>query len=130
MLLLFFCPSGKRMFIPKNFEYSKSCSDDFLVVGKDFVLFEVEATGSNSTYPCNRGFKGPQFYFTTKTSSIPISVSFSFDFQLMSFFMAFPSIYFSSSMCVSLVVFYFLDFDFSCQFFLFEIGLILTFKMK
>ena len=62
------------MFTPKNFEKTNSCSDDYLVERKDFLIVEFEATGSNSTYPFNDAFYGPQFYYTSTTSSNPISV--------------------------------------------------------
>ncbi|KAK3796331.1 hypothetical protein RRG08_047334 [Elysia crispata] len=67
------------MFTQKNFEYTKSCSDDYLVEGKDFLLFEFEATGSNSTYPFNQGFRGPKFYFTSTASNVPVSPCSAFD---------------------------------------------------
>ena len=77
-----------------------------------FLLFEVEATGSYSTYPFNHCFSGAQFYFTQKQSNIPVSVSFNC-LQFISLSMSIPSIYLSSSLCVSLVVFYFSDFEFN-----------------
>ena len=48
------------MFTRKNFEYTKNCNDKYLVERKDFLLIEFEATGSNTTYPLNDGFDGPQ----------------------------------------------------------------------
>ena len=61
------------MFTQKNFEKTNSC-DDYLVEWNDFLIVEFEAICSNSTYPCNDGFYGPQFYYTTTTSTNHISV--------------------------------------------------------
>ena len=71
-----FFSSGNPMFSPKNFEHTNSCNDKYLVEGKDFLIFEFEATGSNSTYPFNQGLFGPQFYYTTAIYNNIFSVRF------------------------------------------------------
>ena len=63
------------MFTPKNFEYTKNCNDKYLVEGKDFLLIEFEANGSNTTYPLNDGLVGPQFYYSTNRHNNHINVS-------------------------------------------------------
>ena len=69
-------PSGNPVFTPKKFEYTKSCDNKYLMEGKDFLIFEFEATGSNSSYPFNQGLFGPQFYYTTTIYNNPVNVSF------------------------------------------------------
>ncbi|KAK3776942.1 hypothetical protein RRG08_042301, partial [Elysia crispata] len=50
-----------------NFEKTNSCSEDYLVEGEDFMLFEFEAAGNNTQYPFHQGLLGPQFYYSTLT---------------------------------------------------------------
>ncbi|KAK3752566.1 hypothetical protein RRG08_049195, partial [Elysia crispata] len=69
------------MFSPKNFEHTNSCNDKYLVEGKDFLIFEFEATGSNSTYPFNQGLFGPQFYYTTAIYNNIFSPCGGFDYD-------------------------------------------------
>ena len=63
------------MLTPKKFKKTNSCSDDYLVEGKDFILIEFEATGSNSTYPLNNGFYGPKFYYTLRGNPVSVSLN-------------------------------------------------------
>ena len=66
--------SGNPHFTFIRFEYTNTCSSDYLVHGKDFFLLEFDATDHNFTYPF-MSVRGPKFYYTTTISSTPISVS-------------------------------------------------------
>ncbi|KAK3784379.1 hypothetical protein RRG08_010445 [Elysia crispata] len=57
---------------PTNFIKTNSCSDYYLVEGKDFLLFEYEAAGSNTKYPFHIWFQGPNFFYTTTASKTDI----------------------------------------------------------
>ncbi|KAK3702060.1 hypothetical protein RRG08_018721 [Elysia crispata] len=65
--------SGNPVLTPIKFEYTRSCSDDYLVEKEDFMVFVFEATGNNSAYPFHHAFYGPQFQYTTTTSDDFIS---------------------------------------------------------
>ena len=70
-----FFASGKPMITRTNFEMTKRCSNDYLVEGKDFLIFEFEANINDSSYFTNLIFSGPKFYFTWTRNSYSISVS-------------------------------------------------------
>ena len=63
------------MLTPIKFEYTRSCSDDYLVEKKDFMVFVFEATGNNSAYPFHHAFFGPQIQYTSTRNHV-FSVSF------------------------------------------------------
>ncbi|KAK3734801.1 hypothetical protein RRG08_063647 [Elysia crispata] len=71
--------NGAQTITSIKFEPSFVCSSEFLVAGQDYTVIEYEVAGSNSTYPLNDAFSGPQFYFTTTTSNNAISPCSGFD---------------------------------------------------
>ncbi|KAK3767513.1 hypothetical protein RRG08_019930 [Elysia crispata] len=62
-----------------NLEKTSSCSEDYLVEGKDFMLFVFEAAGNNTQYPFHDGFLGPKFFFSTAEKPVNTIECYGFD---------------------------------------------------
>ena len=100
---VFFFFLGNSTLTRSNFEMTASCSDDYLVEGKDFLTFEFEANVNDSSYFSNVLLNGPKFYSTWTRNSYSISVSFilllvNISFHIYSFHL------FLFRMCLSLLL--------------------------
>ena len=58
-----------------EFEYSNTCSDDYLVDREDFIVLEIASTENSSINRNKNACTGPQFFCTKKTKNNIINVS-------------------------------------------------------
>ncbi|KAK3804052.1 hypothetical protein RRG08_028970 [Elysia crispata] len=80
VLILFLkSSSGTPILTLNRLEYSKTCSDSYLVRRKDFIFFEFEANSSNPTYPFLNSVLGPQLFSTKKGEILSSLVCNGFD---------------------------------------------------